>query len=240
MDLTEPSSADVPAGRSLPESVWVQPVPDSRVLPTIGDPAELAVARESIGLAFVAALQHLPARQRAVLILRDVLRWKATEVATLLDTSVVSINSALQRARATLSASDLTATDSLTEMDPDTRALLARYVDAFERYDVESLISLLHEDATLSMPPLLLWLQGRSEIRRFYLGQGSHCRGSRVAPVMANGSPALAIYEPGAPDGSHQAFAIQSVDVSEGRISGIHSFLDPNLFPLFDLPLRLH
>jgi RNA polymerase sigma-70 factor (ECF subfamily) len=240
MDLTEPSSADVPVGRSLPESVWVQPVPDGRVLPTVGDPAELAVSRESIGLAFVAALQHLPPRQRAVLILRDVLRWKATEVASLLDTTVVSVNSALQRARATLSASDLTATDSLTDMDPAKRELLVRYVDAFERYDIESLISLLHEEATFSMPPLLLWLQGRSEIRQFYFGQGLHCRGSRAVPITANGGPAFGIYEPGGRDGGHQAFAIQSIEVTEGRISAIHSFLDPNLFPLFDLPLRLN
>jgi RNA polymerase sigma-70 factor, ECF subfamily len=243
MDLSEASAADVPVGPSLPESLWVQPVPDGRVLPTAGDPAELAVSRESIGLAFVAAIQHLPPRQRAVLILRDVLRWKATEVATLLETSVVSVNSALQRARATLSATDFSATEArerVTEMDPANKELLARYVDAFERYDIESLISLLHEDANFTMPPLLLWLHGTADIRQFYLGQGLHCRGSRAVAVPANGGPAFGIYEPDERHGGYQAFAIQTIEMIDGRISGVHSFLDSKLFPLFDLPLRLN
>src|SRR5262249_27731576 len=146
-------------GSQLPEHNWVQPVPDARVLPTNGDPAEVAAARDSIRLAFVAALQHLPPRQRAVLILREVLRWQATEVAELLDTSVASVNSALQRARATLAAGDLDAAPPL-QFDAEQQALLARYVEAFERYDIDALVTLIHDDAKFTMPPYAIWLEG--------------------------------------------------------------------------------
>src|SRR5207253_1869471 len=144
--------ADSFKGETLPEHAWVTPIPDTRVLADDGDPAELAAERETIRLAFVAALQHLPARQRAVLILREVLRWQATEVAELLDTSVASVNSALQRARATLAERDIEETDVRTE-DAEQQELLARYVDAFERYDIESLVAILREDAVMTMPP---------------------------------------------------------------------------------------
>jgi RNA polymerase sigma-70 factor, ECF subfamily len=153
MDMVSASSGDAEAGPRLPESKWIQPIPDGRALPPIDDPGEVAESRETIRVAFIAALQHLPPRQRAVLILREVLRWKAAEVAELLDTSVPSVNSALQRARSTLADADLADTDALRPDDEEQRALLARYLDAFERFDIESLVSLLHEDATMSMPP---------------------------------------------------------------------------------------
>jgi RNA polymerase sigma-70 factor (ECF subfamily) len=224
-------------------------MPDGRVLPEVGDPAELALARESVRLAFVAALQHLAPRQRAVLVLREVLAWKASEVAELLGTTVASVNSALQRARATLAASEVTATDPADPLDEDQRALLARYVDAFERYDMDLLTSVLHEDATLSMPPYDLWLRGHGEVRAWMLGTGIGCRGSRLVPVLANGSPAFGQYRPSGPDrgsprtesgGGFEPWALQVLEVSDGRITGLNSFLDTaHLFPLFGLPSRL-
>jgi RNA polymerase sigma-70 factor, ECF subfamily len=238
MDLGPPSSGDSEAGPRLPESTWLQPIPDGRVLRPADDPAEMAESRESIRVAFVTALQHLPPRQRAVLILREVLRWRAAEVAELLETSVASVNSALQRARATLAASDLSDTDPFQPGDEKQRKLLARYVDAFERFDIDSLVSLLHEDATMSMPPYDLWLYGAAELRKWLLGAGAGCRGSRFEPVVANGAPAFAQWRAGGPGGSHDAWAIHVLRMSDGRISGIDFFVDPNLFPLFDLPLR--
>jgi RNA polymerase sigma-70 factor (ECF subfamily) len=238
MDLGPAVSADTALGAALPEVTWIQPIPDSRVLPTGGDPAAVAELRESIRLAFVAALQHLPARQRAVLILREVLQWQATEVAELLETSVASVNSALQRARATIAARD--ATDTKVEpMDDDRRALLARYVDAFERYDMDSLTSLLQEDASWNMPPYELWLQTHLDIRKWCLGPGVGCRGSRLIPTVANGSPAFGQYKP-SPDGGLEPWSLQVLELSDGRISGITFFLDTAaLFPLFGLPPRL-
>ena len=239
MDLAPARTADVPLGDALPEATWILPVPDGRVLPSGGDPADVAESRETIRLAFVAALQHLPPRQRAVLILREVLRWKAAEVAELLDTTVASVNSALQRARATLATADVDDTDPL-RMDDAKRALLARYVDAFERYDLESLTSLLHEDATWSMPPYELWLRTHDDIRRWCLGPGIGCRGSRLVPTEANGSPAFGQYKPSATGDGHEAWSLQVLEMSAGRISGISFFLDtPSLFPLFGLPPRL-
>lgn len=224
---------------TLPEATWIEPIPDSRVLPADGDPAELAISRETLRLAFVAALAHLPARQRAVLILREVLRWQASEVAELLDTSVASVNSALQRARSTLAARDVAVSDPSPPMDEADRALLARYVDAFESFDIDALVSLLHEEATLSMPPFELWLRGPADLRRWFLGTGSGCRGSRLTPAMANGSPAFAQYRASGPAGSFEPWALQVIEISGGRITGINSFLDTErLFPLFGLPSR--
>lgn len=239
IDLSPASTADAALGAALPESAWVEPMPDSRAVAEEGDPAEVALARESIRLAFVAALQHLPPRQRAVLILREVLRWKASEVAELLDTSVASVNSALQRARATLATTDIDDGGPAETMDDAQRALLSRYVDAFERYDMDSLTALLHEDASWSMPPYELWLQTNDDIVRWCLGPGIACRGSRLVPTMANGSPAFGHYKP-APNGGHAAWSLQVLDLSEGRISGITFFLDTaRFFPLFGLPLHL-
>ena len=236
MDLQPPSDADAALGHGLPENAWVQPIADSRVLAPGADPAEVAEARETLRLAFVAALHHLPPRQRAVLILREVLRWQAAEVAELLETSVASVNSALQRARATLAALDLDATGP-PSVDAEQEELLTRYVDAFERYDITSLVSLLQEDATFSMPPFPLWLSDAQEIGRFMLGQGIHCKGSRVLTTAANGGPAVAIYHP-APDG-YEPWAIVVVEMSDGRIAGLHHFLYPELFAEFGLPGRL-
>ena len=239
MDLGPASPASTALGSPLHESAWIEPIPDGRVMPEIADPAELAVARESIRLAFVAALQHLPPRQRAVLILREVLRWRASEVAELLETSVASVNSALQRARATLAATDTSETSLDGPMDDEQRQLLARYVDAFERYDMDKLTALLHEDATWSMPPYALWLQTHDDIRAWCLGPGIGCRGSRLVPTMANGVAAFGQYKP-APDGSLAPWSLQLLDLSGGRISGIIFFLDTErMFPLFGLPPRL-
>ncbi|SDY70315.1 RNA polymerase, sigma subunit, ECF family [Micromonospora pattaloongensis] len=231
MDLGPAGTAQSAPGEPLPEDVWVGPVPDARV--AAADPAEVAVARESIRLAFVAALQHLPPRQRAVLILREVLAWSAAEVAELLDTSVASVNSALQRARAALAGADLGA-DTLNPLDRDQADLLERYVRAFEDYDITALTGLLHEDVTLNMPPLPLWLRGRADIRDWMLGTGSGCRGSRLVPTVANGMPAFGQYRTTGPWG------LTVLDISAERIRTITTFLDvERLFPLFGLPMRL-
>ena len=224
----------------LPETAWIEPIPDGRALPAGGDPAEAAESRETIRLAFVAALQHLPARQRAVLILREVLRWKASEVAELLETSVASVNSALQRARATLASTDLSTGEALRPMDEEQWALLSRYVDAFERYDMDSLTSLLREDASWSMPPYELWLQTHDDVRQWCLGPGIGCRGSRLVPVEANGMPAYGQYKPSDREGILEPWALQVVEVSGDRIAGVTFFLDTTrLFPLFGLPPQL-
>jgi RNA polymerase sigma-70 factor (ECF subfamily) len=239
MDLGPAQDAGAALGEPLPETTWIEPVPDGRVVPGDGDPAEAAELRDSIRLAFVAALQHLPPRQRAVLILREVLRWKASEVAELLDTSVASVNSALQRARATLAASGVSADRPAEPMDASKRALLARYVDAFERYDLDALTSLLREDASWSMPPYALWLRTHDDIKRWCLGPGIACRDSRLVPTVANGSPAFGQYKP-SPDGGRAPWSLQVLEISDGVISGITFFLDTaRLFPLFDLPPRL-
>jgi RNA polymerase sigma-70 factor, ECF subfamily len=240
MDLGPSKTAAAPLGDPLPEARWIEPIPDSRILPVGDDPAELAESRETVRLAFVAALQHLPPRQRAVLILREVLRWKATEVAELLDTTVASVNSALQRARATLSAIDEPATARSRPMDDAQRELLARYVDAFERYDMDSLTALLHEDATWSMPPYELWLRTHLDIRRWCLGPGIGCRGSRLIPTTANGSPAFGQYKPDGSGRGREPWSLQILEVSGDRIAGIGFFLDTaRWFPLFGLPPRL-
>ena len=236
MDLGPSSTADSFTGSTLPEHAWVQPVADGRVLDE-GDPAELVASRETIRLAFVTALQHLPPRQRAVLILREVLRWQASEVAELLDTSVASVNSALQRARATLATRDRTS-DLLDAGDADHQALLARYVDAFERYDISSLVSLLHHDAVMSMPPYHFWLQGPHEMGRWFVGEGSVCQGSRLVPTAANGCAAFGAYHPDG-EGGHRPWALQVIEISGDRIIGHHNFLETTLFASFDLPDRL-
>lgn len=237
MDLGPAGSTDTFQGRTLPEHAWLQPIPDARVLPEDGDPAEIAAARESIRLAFVAALQHLPARQRAVLILREVLRWQATEVAELLETSVASVNSALQRARATLASHDLDASGATTS-DVAQQELVARYVDAFERYDIESLVALLRHDVVMSMPPYDFWIEGPAEMGRWFLGAGIGCEGSRLVATLANGSPAFGSYRRD-PAGGHVPFAIQVLELSDGQIVGHNNFVDPALFAAFGLPDHL-
>jgi RNA polymerase sigma-70 factor (ECF subfamily) len=231
MDLGPAREPVIESLNALPEVTWITPIPD---------PEDVAVANETIKLAFVAALQHLPPRQRAALILCEVLRWQATEVAELLETSVASVNSALQRARATLAESNVSATSPAQQLDEADRALLARYVTAFEQYDIEALTSLIQEDATQSMPPFDMWLRGRDDILAWWFGPGIGCQGSRVIPtVAANGSPAFGQYKP-SPDGGHEPWALQVLELEAGRIVEFSFFLDTAaLFPLFGLPLRL-
>jgi RNA polymerase sigma-70 factor (ECF subfamily) len=240
MDLGPARAHDGPVGEILPEVTWIEPVPD-RLVVTDGDPADVAESRETIRLAFVAALQHLPPRQRAVLILCEVLRWKASEVAELLGTSVASVNSALQRARATLDAGDFGGADAGSSLDEDHRELLSRYVDAFERYDMEALTSLIHEDATQSMPPYELWMRGRDQIFGWWLGRGIGCKGSKVVPTLsANGSPAFGQYKPAADGDGYEPWAIQVLEIEDGKIVEFTFFLSTDtLFPLFGLPPRL-
>ncbi|MFF4619888.1 sigma-70 family RNA polymerase sigma factor [Nonomuraea jabiensis] len=219
MDLTSAAAPGADLGPPLPPERWIHPIPDSRL-----SPEELAVARETVRLAFVAVLQHLPPRQRAVLILRDVLKWTAAETAALLSTTVTSVNSSLQRARARLPAVE----PAGPKVDED---LLTRYVAAFESYDVDALVSLLAEDATMSMPPFTWWLRGREHIGAVLLASGAPCAGARLLPTRANGSPAFGQYVAG------RAFALVVLDVADGRITGTTTYLDPALFPFFDLPM---
>jgi RNA polymerase sigma-70 factor, ECF subfamily len=240
MDLGPAQSGAAEPGAMLPETTWIEPIPDGRVVPAEADPAEAALARETLRLAFVAALQHLPPRQRAVLILCEVLRWQASEAAELLETSVASVNSALQRARATLEATNVSATDPAPKLDEADRELLARYVAAFEAYDIDSLTALIQEDATQSMPPYALWLNGRDDIFDWWFGPGITCRGSRVFPAQAaNGSPAFAHFRP-VPNGTgYEPWSLQVLEIEDGRIVEFTFFLDTErLFPLFGVPLQ--
>jgi RNA polymerase sigma-70 factor (ECF subfamily) len=242
MDLSESTPLAQVALTPRPDNVWLEPMPDARVLPTVDDPAEAAVARESVRLAFMAALQQLPPKQRAVLILREVLAWRASEVAELLDTSVASVNSALQRARATLAERALSGADAAVSdpLDEEQQKLLDRYVAAFEGYDMTALTALLHEDAIMTMPPFDLWLTGPADITGFMTTIGASCAGSRLLPVRANGLPGFAHYKPDPEAGGFSAWAVQVLEISAGRITGYHCFLDvPRWFPLFGLPLHL-
>jgi RNA polymerase sigma-70 factor (ECF subfamily) len=239
MDLSgapwQPVESSLAARR--PGTAWVEPMLDRQVVAEDADPAERAVAKESIRLAFVAALQHLPPRQRAVLILREVLRWKADEVAQLLDTTVASVNSALQRARATLAAAG--EAPAPRSMDDDARELLERYVDAFARYDIDAFVRLLHDDATQHMPPFEMWLRGAGDIGAWMLGPGKGCRGSRLLQVEANGGPAIAQYRP-TEGGGHEPWALHVLEIVGGRVAHISSFLelDNDLFRCLGLPPR--
>jgi RNA polymerase sigma-70 factor, ECF subfamily len=228
------SSLYVPA-----EARWIEPIPNAMIAAG-DDPAEVAETRESVRLALVAALQHLPARQRAVLILREVLHWEASEVAELLDTTVASVNSALQRARATLGSRNLSASSAHEPLTAADRRLLERYVTAFERYDLTGLTSLIREDATQSMPPYDMWLHGREDIFTWWFGPGIGCKGSRLLPTAgANGRPAWGQYKPG-PAGGYDPWALMVVELSGGLISDVTFFLDTaRIFPLFGLPARL-
>lgn len=230
-----PQQGTVP-GPTRPPTEYVMPVLDRQVIDVDADPAEVVAARESIRLAFVAALQHLPPRQRAALILCEVLKWQATEAAELLDTTVASVNSALQRARATLAEH---ATEPLDRrLDPEHEALLAQYVDLFERYDIPALTALLRRDAIMTMPPFDMWLQGADDLAAWFLQQGIACKGSTLVPCDVNGTAGFGSYKPG-DDGLLHAWAIQVVDVAGGRIVGHHNFIYPELFEAFGLPLVL-
>jgi RNA polymerase sigma-70 factor, ECF subfamily len=237
MDLgPSTATADVVLGAPLPESAFVQPIADGRVIDVDGDPADVAVARESIRLAFVAALQHLPARQRCVLILCEVLRWQASEVADLLDSSVAGVNSALQRARATMATMKGEPLDSTVA--PENRELLARYVDAFERYDIPLLVDLLRADVILSMPPYDVWLRGPADVAAWFLGEGIVCQGGRLLPVDVNGSAGFGNYHLVRP-GLWEPWAIQVIETAQGKVVGHHNFLYPESFAEFGLPPRI-
>ncbi|MFP5072311.1 sigma-70 family RNA polymerase sigma factor [Pseudonocardia nantongensis] len=226
----------------LPDAEWLEPMPDARVSTPAGDPADKAIARETIRLAFVAALQHLPARQRAVLILREVLCWKAAEVAALLDTSVASVNSALQRARATLGEQGISeaAPGTAPSMDTAHTELLMRYMAAFEAFDMEALTALLHQDVEQNMPPLELWFRGREDVIAWMAtGPGQACRGSRVAPVAINGTLGFAQWKPSGPDGGFEAWGIHALRIEDGLVTGLSIFLNKDLFGYFGLPLKL-
>lgn len=223
---------------SMPGTYWLEPISDAHAIPSDADPAERLMLRQSIRLAFVAALQHLPPRQRAALLLTEVLGWSAAEVADSLETSVAAVNSALQRARATLATHDLTQVRA--PLSDTQSTLLGQYVDAFERYDMDALTRLLHQDATLSMPPLSLWLRGHESIAAWMLGRGAACRGSRLVPTMASGSPAFGQYKPGGPEGSLVPWALIVLEYRDGCIAAMNFFLDTaTLFPRFGLPARL-
>jgi RNA polymerase sigma-70 factor, ECF subfamily len=236
MDLG-PASEPVAENLNVPNEItWIEPIPDSMVAGS--DPAEQTMARETLRLAFIAALQRLPARQRAALILCEVFRWKATEAADLLETSVASINSALQRARATLEEADVSSTDQPATIDADQRELLARYVAAFEAYDIDALTALIREDAIQSMPPFDMWLAGRENIFTWWLGPGIGCKGSKMLPApQANGTVAFGQYKPDPENGGYAPWALQVLEIGEGGLGELTFFLDTErLFPLFGLP----
>ena len=235
---------EAPAGtvrdalETRPRAHWLEPIPDARAMPADADPFERTVQRQSIRLAFVAALQHLPPRQRAALLLTEVLGWSASETAESLETTVAAVSSAVQRARATLANRNVSL--EALPLSSDQATLLDRYVEAFDRYDIDTLVTLLREDATLSMPPYTLWLRGPESIRAWLLGPGAECRGSRLVPVAACGSPAYAQYRCAGPAGSYQAWAIIVLELAGDRIAAWNSFLDTEtLFPRFGLPLQL-
>lgn len=219
-----------------PREYWIEPILDSRVLPAEADPSERAVLRQSVRLAFVAALQNLTPKQRAALLMTEVLGCSAADVAETLETSIPSVNSALQRARATLAKRNVDEPAELTEAQ---QRMLSRYVVAFESYDVDGLTASMREDATFCMPPYSLWLQGPEEVRTWMLGLGCGCRGSRLVPTFASGWPAFAQYRPH-PEGGYKAWALNVLELSGDRIAGVNSFLDTeNLFPGFGFPLTL-
>jgi RNA polymerase sigma-70 factor (ECF subfamily) len=239
MDMSPAVPATTPPGRQLSEATWLTPIPDAMITPEDADPAERAVAQDSVRLAFVAALQHLPPRQRAVLILREVLCWQAAEVAELLETSVASVNSLLQRARAGLSASERLDDAGGGTLSAEDEDLLARYTQAFEAYDMKALVALLHEDASQSMPPYEMWLSGRDQIVAWFTGHGIGCQGSRTIPTVANGMPAFAQYRVSQSGSGYEAWGLHVLVVSEGRVAHFDVFLDTRLFELFGLPLTL-
>jgi RNA polymerase sigma-70 factor (ECF subfamily) len=238
MDLGPAGAGDAFHGATRPDDTWLTPIPDGQVIPGDADPAEVAATRETIKLAFVTALQHLPAKQRACLILCEVLKWQATEAAELLDTTVASINSALQRARATLADKVQGPGAVASTVSEEQEELLARYVDAFERYDIGTLVTLLRDDAIMSMPPFDFWLQGPVDMEKFFLGAGSACEGSRLIATTANGHAAFAQYKID-PAGGWAPWGIQVIEVAGDRIVGHHNFLDTRLFETFGLPAHL-
>lgn len=231
-----PGSPSVESLVQRPSEYWIEPIADARVLSSGADPSERALLRQSVRLAFIAALQNLAPKPRAALLMTEILGCSAAEVAETLETSVTSVNSALQRARAALAERSMAEPAELTERQ---QAMLGRYVAAFESYDVEGLTALMRQDATFSMPPYSLWLVGPDEIRTWMLGLGCGCRGSRLVATSASGWPAFAQYRPN-PEGGHKAWALIVLELSGNQIAGVNSFLDTEkLFPHFGFPLTL-
>jgi RNA polymerase sigma-70 factor (ECF subfamily) len=249
VDLTDPGTAASPLGAPLPETAWVLPIAGGQVADPDADPEAQTAERETLRLAFVAALQHLPARQRVVLVLREVLRWSAKEVADVLETSVASVNSALQRARATLEELDLE--DSEAPAHPSTEAesrLLEQYLEAFAEYDIDRIVALLRYDVVFDMPPLPLWVRGPADVHDFMLGPGAACRGSKLITLSANGVPAYASYKPDPESGAWLPWSVTLLEAeatdggADPILTGIHNFLAPfmpNLFTSFGLPEQL-
>jgi RNA polymerase sigma-70 factor (ECF subfamily) len=242
LELEGPGTVDDPL-EELPRNSWVEPIPDAQVVPYDADPAERVVLRQSIRLAFVAALQHLPPKQRAALLLTEVLGWQAAEVADTLETSVASVNSALQRARTKLGELGEPGEpgEGATALTAEQSTMLDRYVDAFERYDMSALVQLLHRDATMSMPPYRLWLRGPDAIAAWMLGRGIECRGSRLVPAgFASGWPAFGQYRPNRDGTGHLPWALAVLELRDDRVASLNSFLDTEtLFPRFGLPPAL-
>ena len=225
-----------PLAAAMPEVRWLQPIPDALLRPESADPASVAVSRAGIRLAFIAALQYLPARQRAVLILRDVLGWQAAEVAQLLGTTTTAANGLLQRARAQLRQMAPAQDEMREPASPRDLELLNRYAAAFENADITALTDLLRDDAVVEMPPLPTWFTGRDRIQRFLQSHVLRQPGEFVMiPTAANGQPALAEYRRG-PDGVHHAHGVQVLTVTDSRVARIAAFHDPGLFAAFGLP----
>ncbi len=248
VDLAGVGDAETPVGAPLPETAWVLPIADSQAVDPGADPAAQTAERETLRLAFVAALQHLPARQRVVLVLCEVLRWRAKEVAELLETSVASVNSALQRARATLDELALEDAEAPARpSDEDERRLLEQYLEAFAEYDIDRIVALLRYDVVFDMPPLALWLRGPAQVGEFMLGQGAACRGSKLIAVRANGCPAFASYKPDPESGAWLPWSLTvlepvAADRGGPAVAGVHNFLQPflpSLFESFGVPDRL-
>jgi RNA polymerase sigma-70 factor, ECF subfamily len=247
VDLADPGTAESPVGAPLPETTWVLPIASGQVADPDADPEDQIAERESLRLAFVAALQHLPARQRVVLVLREVLRWSAKEVAEVLATSVASVNSALQRARATLDELDLEDAEAPTRPDgEDERRLLEEYLEAFAEYDIDRIVALLRYDVVFDMPPLPLWVRGPADVSAFMLGPGAACRGSKLIALSANGLPAFASYKPDLESGAWLPWSVTLLEPTAGDggpgVAGVHNFLAPmlpSLFASFGLPERL-
>jgi RNA polymerase sigma-70 factor (ECF subfamily) len=249
VDLADAGTAETPVGAPLPETTWVLPIAAGQIADPDADPAAQTAERETLRLAFVAALQHLPARQRVVLVLREVLRWSAKEVADVLDVSVASVNSALQRARATLDELDLEDDDARTRPSTeDEQRLLDQYLEAFAEYDIDRIVALLRYDVVFDMPPLSLWVRGPAEVATFMLGPGSACRGSKLIATSANGLPAFASYKPDPESGAWLPWSVTLLEPEAGdgegdpSVAGVHNFLAPfmpNLFASFGLPERL-
>jgi RNA polymerase sigma-70 factor (ECF subfamily) len=221
-----------------PAGEFIEPVPESEVLPDDASPAERAILRQSIRLAFMAALQNLPPRQRAALLLMEVLGCSAAEVAATLDMSVPAVNSAIQRARATLEMRQLQ--EDAVAAGADDPDLVQHYVDAFERYDMDALTRLLHQDVVMSMPPYAFWLRGTEAVRSWLVGRGNGCRGSRLVPIAANGAPSFGQFRSSGPGKGFHAWGLVVLEIDAARVTGINTFLDTaRLFPRFGLPLTL-